>query len=88
MLYRAYHYYTINLIVEILNWYSKRYINNSILIYRMPKIMSTGKQFLLTVPKELVELLGWSKDTEVVISKYPGKDILYIEKLTKKRKDP
>jgi bifunctional DNA-binding transcriptional regulator/antitoxin component of YhaV-PrlF toxin-antitoxin module len=47
--------------------------------------MFTGKQFLLTIPKELVELLGWSKDTEVVISKYPGKDILYIEKMPRKK---
>jgi hypothetical protein len=50
--------------------------------------MSTGKQFLLTMPKDLIELLGWGKETEVVISKYPGKDILYIEKLPNKRKTP
>jgi bifunctional DNA-binding transcriptional regulator/antitoxin component of YhaV-PrlF toxin-antitoxin module len=50
--------------------------------------MFTGKQFLLTIPKELVELLGWNKDTEVVISKYPEKDILYIEKLSKREKGP
>ena len=52
----------------------------------MPKIMSTGKQFLLTVPKELVELMGWGTGTEVVISKYPGKDILFVEEIKRRRK--
>ena len=50
----------------------------------MAKISSTGKQFTITVPKELMQIMGWDKDTEVLISKYPEKNIVYIEKLKKK----
>ena len=52
----------------------------------MAKITFTGKQHVLTVPKDLVEMMGWDKDTEVVISKYPGQNLLYIEELKKKKK--
>lgn len=45
--------------------------------------MFTGKQFVVTVPKDLVEMMGWDKDTEVIISKYPSKDILFVEKIQK-----
>lgn len=49
----------------------------------MAKITYTGKQFVVTIPKDLVEIMGWSKDTFVIISKYPNKDILFIEKIEK-----
>jgi|TARA_B100001964_G_scaffold63901_1_gene72743 hypothetical protein len=45
----------------------------------MAKISSTGKQFTITIPKDLMILMGWDKNCEVIISKYPGKNILYIE---------
>ena len=51
----------------------------------MSKIMFTGKQFVVTIPKDLVELMGWDKGTEVVISKYPEKEIVFIEKLKRGR---
>ena len=40
---------------------------------------------MLTVPKDLIELMSWDKDTEVLISKYPSQDILYIEQIKKRR---
>ena len=52
----------------------------------MAKITFTGKQHVLTVPKDLVEMMGWDKGTEVVISKYPGQNLLYIEELTGKKR--
>ncbi|MBS3132081.1 hypothetical protein J4212_06620 [Candidatus Woesearchaeota archaeon] len=51
----------------------------------MAKITSTGKQFVITVPKDLMELMGWDKETEIIISKYPGKDILFIEEIKRKK---
>lgn len=51
----------------------------------MAKISSTGKQFTITIPKELMKIMDWDENTEVVISKYPEKDILFIEKIKKKR---
>ena len=50
----------------------------------MAKISSTGKQFTITIPKELMQIMNWNKDTEVIITKYPEKDIIYIEKIKKK----
>ena len=50
----------------------------------MAKISSTGKQFTITVPKELMRMMDWDEHTEVVISKYPEKNILFIEKIRKK----
>lgn len=50
----------------------------------MAKISSTGKQFTITIPKELMQIMNWDKDTEVIISKYPEKGILFIEKIKKK----
>ena len=50
----------------------------------MAKISNTGKQFTITVPKELMKMMGWNEDTEVVISKFPEKDILFIEKIKKR----
>ncbi len=50
----------------------------------MAKISYTGKQFTITVPKDLMELMGWNEDTEVIISKFPEKNILFIEKIKKR----
>ena len=52
----------------------------------MAKISYTGKQFTITVPKDLMEIMGWDENTEVIISKYPEKNIIFIEKLKKKSK--
>jgi hypothetical protein len=52
----------------------------------MAKISSTGKQFIITVPKDLMVLMEWDKDTDIVISKYPDKNILYIEEIKKSKK--
>ena len=51
----------------------------------MTRITYTGKQYVLTIPKDLMRIMGWDKDTEVVISKYPGKDVEFIDKI--KRSD-
>lgn len=47
----------------------------------MSRISSTGKQYTLTIPKDLMALMRWEKGTEVLISKYPEKRILYIEEV-------
>jgi bifunctional DNA-binding transcriptional regulator/antitoxin component of YhaV-PrlF toxin-antitoxin module len=47
----------------------------------MAKISSTGKQFTITIPKDLMKIMGWDKDTEIIIGKYPEKQIIYIEKI-------
>ena len=52
----------------------------------MAKISSTGKQFTITIPKDLMKIMGWDKDTEVFIGKYPEKNILYIEKIENEKK--
>lgn len=49
----------------------------------MAKISFTGKQFTITIPKDLMEIMGWNENTEVIISKYPEKDIVFIEKIKK-----
>ncbi len=51
----------------------------------MPKIQYNKKQYTVTIPKEIIKLLGWDKNTEVVISKYPEKDIIYLEKIKQKK---
>ncbi len=51
----------------------------------MTKITFTGKQFVVTIPKDLIEIMDWDKDTEVIISKYPNKDILFVEKIKRNR---
>ena len=50
----------------------------------MAKISNTGKQFTVTIPKDLMQLMGWSENTEVIISKYPEKEIIFIEKIKRK----
>jgi len=51
----------------------------------MPKISSTGKQYTITIPKNIMKIMGWGKGDEVIISKYPEKELIYIEKITKKK---
>ena len=50
----------------------------------MAKISYTGKQYTITIPKDLMKIMGWGKATEVFIGKYPEKNIIYIEKIEKK----
>ena len=52
----------------------------------MVKILFTGKQYLITLSKDLVKRMGWKKGTEIIISKIPEKDFLYIEEIKKRRK--
>ncbi len=47
----------------------------------MAKISFTGKQHTITIPKDLMKLMHWDDDTEIIISKYPGKEILYLEEI-------
>ena len=47
----------------------------------MTKIVFTGKQFVVTIPKDLIEIMGWDKETEVIISKYTEKRIVFIEEI-------
>ncbi len=51
--------------------------------FYMTKISFTGKQHTITIPKELVKMMGFKKGTEVIISKYPDKNILFIEEIKK-----
>ncbi len=51
----------------------------------MSKVQYNKKQYTLTIPKDLIKLLGWGKNTEVIISKYPEKDVIFIEKINKER---
>ena len=47
----------------------------------MAKISSTGKQYTITIPKELVKFLRIDSKNEVIISKFPEKKILFVEKI-------
>ncbi|MBI2134841.1 AbrB/MazE/SpoVT family DNA-binding domain-containing protein [Candidatus Woesearchaeota archaeon] len=51
----------------------------------MVKITFTGKQYVVTIPKDMVDLMGWDKSTEVIISKYPDKDFLFVEQIKKRK---
>ena len=51
----------------------------------MAKISFTGKQFTITIPKDMIEIMNWDENTEVVIGKYPEKDIIFIEKIKKRK---
>ena len=52
----------------------------------MSKISSTGKQYTVTLPKDLMKMMGWDESTEIIIGKYPEKDILFIEKIKNVKK--
>jgi len=49
----------------------------------MARISSTGKQFTITLPKDLIKLLSLDPKDEIVISKFPEKNILFLEKIGK-----
>jgi len=51
----------------------------------MSKVQYNNKQYTITLPKELIKMLGWGKNTEVLLSKYPEKDIIFIEKIKSKK---
>jgi len=53
----------------------------------MTKIQYNKKQYTITIPKEIIKLLGWEKNTEILVSKYPEKDIIFIEKIKSKKGD-
>ncbi len=53
----------------------------------MAKISFTGKQHTITIPKVLMKIMGWDKDTEIFIGKYPEKNILFIEKIETKNEN-
>jgi len=50
----------------------------------MTRLLFTGKQFIITISPDLVKRMGWKKGTEVIISKIPEKDLLYIEEIKKR----
>lgn len=52
----------------------------------MVKILFTGKQYMITISPDLIKKLGWKKGTEVIISKVPEKDLLFIEEIKKRKK--
>lgn len=52
----------------------------------MAKISYTGKQYVVTLPKDLMKMMGWDQDTEVFIGKYPERNIIYIEKIKNENK--
>ena len=52
----------------------------------MAKILFTGKQYLITLSPELVKAMGWKKGHEVLVSKVPEKDLLFIEDIKGKKK--
>ena len=51
------------------------------LILPMARILHTGKQYVITLSPDIIKKLGWKKGTEVIISKVPGKDLVYIEEI-------
>ena len=50
----------------------------------MAKISSTGKQFTITIPKDILRILGFNSKDEFIISKFPEKKILFVEKIEQK----
>ena len=51
----------------------------------MTRLLFTGKQFMITVSPDLVKRMGWKKGTEVILSKIPEKDLLYIEEIKSRK---
>jgi len=52
----------------------------------MAKISYTGKQYTITIPKDLMKIMGWNENTEIIIGKYPEKDLIFIEKIENENK--
>ena len=51
----------------------------------MAKISFTGKQFTITIPKDMMEMMNWNENTQIIIGKYPEKNIIFIEKISRKK---
>mgnify|MGYP001607366569 CR=1 FL=1 len=51
----------------------------------MTKIIFNGKQYTITIPLDAIKRMGWKKGTEVYMAKDPDRNLLYIEKLPKKK---
>ena len=65
----------------------EKYINTiTLLTYNMVKILHTGKQFVITLSPDLIKRMGWKKGTDLLVSKVPDKDLLYIEEMPKKKR--
>ena len=47
----------------------------------MPRILSTGKQFIVTISPEVMKAMGWKKGTELILSKTPGEKVVYLEEI-------
>jgi len=47
----------------------------------MPRIVSTGKQFLLNISPDVMKAMGWKKGTELLICKVPGQNQVYLEEI-------
>ncbi len=56
------------------------------IILCMPRILSTGKQFVLTISPEIMKVMGWKKGTEVILSKVPGEKMVYLEEIKRKKR--
>ncbi len=47
--------------------------------------MHNGQQYTVTISPEHIERMGWKKGTKVYITKDPEKNLLYIEKMPRKK---
>jgi|APSaa5957512622_1039677.scaffolds.fasta_scaffold134753_2 hypothetical protein len=47
----------------------------------MPKILSTGRQYIITISPEIMKTMGWEKGTELILSKVPGEKQVYLEEV-------
>ena len=52
----------------------------------MPKILSTGRQYIITISPEIMKTMGWEKGTELILSKVPGEKQVYIEEVEETKK--
>lgn len=54
----------------------------------MPKILSTGRQYIITISPEIMKTMGWEKGTELILSKVPGQKQVYLEEVLETKKSP
>lgn len=54
--------------------------------FKMVKLLFTGKQYMITISPDLVKKMGWKRGTELIISKIPEKELLYIEEIKKRKR--
>jgi bifunctional DNA-binding transcriptional regulator/antitoxin component of YhaV-PrlF toxin-antitoxin module len=47
----------------------------------MAKIQFNNRQYTVTIPKEIIQRMGWKKGAEVFVGKDYDKNIVYIEKM-------